>query len=475
MRHTGALIALILAAAAASSPTGRVLAKALADPLIHSTSAGAALFALLFAAASLAALGPRDTRPAPATGQHAGMLFIAALVAGNSANLAGHLAALEVLDLPSRVALYVWNGEENTYSYLFHSHAGKAALTALLRPAAATLGFDVGQAWGDLLPAWVGWTTGGAVLVALGTYLRLLPGVVRRAGGSGWIALLFALATLNAIKTIVDGGLLTYRCVPALFVASALALNDGPDLLRRRAPWLVAAFALLVAVYAIGWRSLAPEGSRESLHSFVLLLASLAVPALGAWQPGGATRPSPRIAATIASVLLALLWARDSAATLRGHLGPLPAGTTALRLDLQSLVSERRAVGGRSALAVYTELGEDPLKPRRVLLLGPDATSPAPRFPLLVIARGTGPNHTVASPPWPVTKGAAASSRPDAQLLVLETRPGPLARAFSVEPLLQQNNYYVLLHGLAAQLRAAGLARFVIVPLRDADDLRALR
>ncbi|MFO1378026.1 MAG: hypothetical protein U1F14_13605 [Steroidobacteraceae bacterium] len=474
LRRTGALIALILAAAAASSPTGRVLAKAIADPLIHSTSAGAALFALLFVAASLAAPGLRDRTGGPPSGRHAGMLFVAALVAGNAANVAGHLAALETLDLPPRVALYVWSGDENTYSYLFHSHAGKAALTALLGPLATPLGFDVGQAWAGLLPAWVGWVTGAALVTALGAYLRLLPGVVARAGGSRWIAVLFALATLNAVKTIVDGGLLTYRCAPALFIAAALALNDGPASLRRRAPGLVAAFIALVAVYAIGWRSLAPEGSRESLHSFVLVIASLAVPALGAWA-SGATRGWRRVAPGIAALLVALFWVRDSAATLHALFTPLPAGATALHFDPRSLASEHRAIGGRSASDVYAALGEDPLKPRHVLLLGPEAVTPAPRFPLLVIARGEGPHRAVAVPPWVVTQGATPSSRSDARLLVLGTTPGPVARAFSVEPFLQQNNYYVLLHGLAAELRAAGLRSFVFVPLRDAADLAALR
>ncbi len=270
-----------------------------------------------------------------------------------------------------------------------------------------------------------------------------------------------------------DGGLLTYRCVPALFVASALALNDGPDLLRRRAPWLVAEFALLVAVYAIGWRSLAPEGSRESLHSFVLLLASLAVPALGAWA-SVASRGWRRVVPGIAMLLVALVWARDSAATLHALFAPLPAGATALHFDPRSLASERRAIGGRSASEAYAALGEDPLKPRHLLLLGPGTVAPAPRFPLVVIARGEGPRRAIAAPPWPVTQGAFPSSRTDARLLVLGTTPGPVARAFSVEPFLQQNNYYVLLHGLAVQLRAAGLQSFVFVPLRDAADLRAL-
>lgn len=59
--------------------------------------------------------------------------------------------------------------------------------------------------------------------------------------------------------------------------------------------------------------------------------------------------------------------------------------------------------------------------------------------------------------------------------VVLSAAPAPLTRAFAVAPFLQQNNDYVLVHGVAAQLRAGGRASFTRVPLRDAADFDARR
>jgi hypothetical protein len=474
-RSAAAIVALLLAAVIAKSAVARVLAKAVLDPLLHSTSAGAAMFALLFIAASLAALAWRSDVPISAATAAVGRLLLAALVVGNVANVAGHLAAMRALHLSPRVAIYSWAGNENTYSYLFHSHAGKEAITRLLQPVANALGLDVGQAWAGLVPAWVGWVCGLSLAAALAAYLYLLPGIARRFNSHPWIRWLFGLAAINAIKTIVDGGLLSYRCLPSLLVIATLALARDAAQLRRHARIIGVAAGLVFLGYFTAWRIVAPVGCDEALRSLVLVILSLGLP-LWAALPFSASNPRLRRSGVIAlGSCLCAMWVVDASTAMSAQFSPLPVGYTALRIDGRDFSVREVAAAGRSAFQVYRGFGEDPLKPARVLLLNRSAATAAVSFPFLVIARTTGVTHTTRAPPWTLAAVTSPSPRVDARLVVLATNSAAMRGAFSVAPALQRNNYYSLLHGLATQLAAGGLENFVVVPLRDRADFASLR
>ncbi len=188
MRSAPAWLVAACAAAAAlvlASPPARIVAKCLADPISHSTSAGGALLLLSFAALSaLACL--RNTQAASWPHERrVGAILVASLILGNVANTLGHIAALGVEGLSPTLPAYFWNGADNTYSYLFHSHAGKAALRALLRPLAGEFALDVGQGWGDELPGWVALSCAlTAAIAAISTSGAVPNSGPRRAGSN---------------------------------------------------------------------------------------------------------------------------------------------------------------------------------------------------------------------------------------------------------------------------------------------------
>jgi hypothetical protein len=486
-RRSAGLVAAGAAAGAlivAISPEARVLAKGLVDPLAHATSGGAALLALAFLAASALAL---RRRAAPVAGPMRGRVaaaFVVLVLAGNALNLAGHGTLLGRLGLPWRVAVYQWNGMENTYSYALHSHAGKAAIGAALAPFAKPLALDVGQGLEGALPAWVGLGCAATLLLSLLAYLWLLPRVVADFDGRIGVGLLFGIASLNAIKAIVDGGLLTYRCLPALLVAGCIALAPRRMALRQYTlAWSVA--ALLLGCFCVaGWLAPGSEGRTEALVATAEFVALLALVAALAW-PGVAPDGSLRmrfgtgrsVLVAIAGVIVIHGYLREAREGVGLLLAPLANDYRAVVFDPQTLATRSVPAGGRRPIDVYREFGDDPLKPRHVFLArggGGGGEGERAAFPIAVLAERSVHGGDVASGAWLLRAAGVRSVRTDLRVVIVDAATPTLQGSFAAEGMLAQNNYYCLLHGLAAQLHGAGLRQFAFVPLRDAADLRAV-
>ncbi|MFO1465982.1 MAG: hypothetical protein U1F35_06020 [Steroidobacteraceae bacterium] len=353
--------------------------------------------------------------------------------------------------------LYQWQGADNTYSYLFHSHAGKAAFTSLLAPLANRLSLDIGQGWGPVVPAWVGLVCGGCLSIALITYGWILPRLARRFVSSRWLLLLAGLATLNAVKGIIDGGLLTYRALPSLLVLAALVTSPDITVLARRAPRWIGYGCLGLLAYALAWTALAPVDAQEPVTAFTDFLALLAIPVLLAWR---ASAPAARVvravhAVRLAALLIAGLFVagqyRDDATQGTGLLWrPLPSDYRAWLIDPRSRQPRELPAAGRRPFDVYRAAGADPLKPRHVMITRTPQAPVQSRFAFAVLVEE------------------------DLRVLSVDAGRAPLEGAFAAEGQLARNNYYCLLHGLSLQLRTAGLANFTLMPLRDRVDLTRL-
>ena len=172
--------------------------------------------------------------------------------------------------------------------------------------------------------------------------------------------------------------------------------------------------------------------------------------------------------ALLADLVLALL------ATPGALLLPLEDGMQATVCDLRTLRCATRDVGGQRALDVYTQAGDDSLKPRRTLIA--PATAPA--------QAGAQTRMTIAVRPLRnAAPGAGAgeliSVLPVRQLghsgnVLVELRSARLPAIFGPTPgVYSARNYHVFLHLAAAQLRAQGLQEFAFSPLRHEAAARA--
>lgn len=468
----GAVCALLVMGVVLASPLAGLLAKSVADPFFHSTSAGAAVALLGLAALSGLALVRTPGVVSDRQVRRAAVLLLAGIVLGNAANLAMHLRLLAAHGLPWSMAVYHWAGETNTYSYVLHAHTGKSALHALLAgwSAPLTQSFDIGAGLAAQVPA--GWAALCAVSLvgAVAAYAWLLPVVVVR--WPGWpMPLLFAFCALNGIKTIADGGPLTYRFAPVLAVLLWLlpaTLRMG--VLARRGGLAAAGAVLLLS----GGVSVALAGPQvdEMLHGLAATLAVLGALAAWAWRPARSSGQGLRGTLLLGCTLgvLASLGA-SLIATPLALLAPLPDGmrATVCRREVSGCV--RSSVAGQRAFDVYRQAGDDPLKPRHTLLsTGPDADRSRLLFAVHPI--DTRPPEALRHHPVSVQPHGAL---PGGSGVLVEALSTTLPTVFDAAPsAFSSANYYVFLHLAAAELRAQGLAAFLLAPLRSESDARAL-
>jgi hypothetical protein len=472
-----AAASMLAAIAVVCSPAARVLAKQLCDPIAHATSGGAALYTLLFIAVTALVMMRRAHAP-DCTASTREFALLGTLLAGNAANTLAHALALRAMGLPITLPVYQWSGADNTYSYLFHSHAGKAALTAGLSVLAGPLTLDIGQGWGVALPSWAAAACGLALAASLALYVNSLRGLAARFGNNVWVTILYALAVLNAAKGVADGGLLSYRVLPSLIVIAALVTTRNCRQMAQRTPaWLAGGGALLGA-YLLLWRSLSPVDASEPFAAFFAYIALLSVPALLAWKPFDTLREQcvrPALHGAVLVVALSVV-AQQYSSDAREGTGllwkPLAQGYRALYVDPGSLATSTWDIGGQRPLDVYLRAGDDPLKPRHVLIIG-RAQAPPAEFALAILggSEGSAARNTLATPPWRLHASGIRTHRDDLRIISLSAATPALAGAFAAAGQLAQNNYYCLLHGLSAQLRAAGLGSFTLAPLRDEADL----
>ena len=330
-----AWVALLAAALIVVSPVTQIVSKLLVDPIAHATSSGAAIVTALFLAASALAMRRSDSESGAGCERLAALLLVGALLLGNAVNLAGHFVIL------------------------------KAALSSLLAPLAPRLALDVGQGLGAMLPLWITFTCLLSLIAAVGAYLWMLPRVAARFDSPPWAAVLFGVAVLNAAKAIIDGGLLSYRSVPALLVVAMFVWPASREQWRRRAlPWSVGSLALLATYVAI-WQRLAPADSHEALQAFVEFLALLALLAALAFR----NFPARRVALAGLSTIVAMAYASSFVLGSGLLLQPLGAGYVAVVVDLPTLAAHTEPAAGRLPIDVYRQWGDDPLKPRHVFIM----------------------------------------------------------------------------------------------------------
>lgn len=474
------VLSVVTLVAVAQSPTVAVLVKWLVDPLFHSTSLGATV--TLCGAAAVAALRLISAAPARADAPllRVGCLLLVVILCGQVANIAGHIAYARAHDIPLSQHFLHWDGTQNTYSYVLHSHAGKAALAALLRGLIAPgAGFDFGQAWGEAIP----WPVAVVCAISIGAAsvlaLWLLPALAQRHGGSPALICIYFFSAVNCIKTIADGGPLTYRFLPcyvALGVIVALtSRTHGRKILRRAVP-LIAITALL---YGLLWWHYARGEGGAAVQSLAITLALICVPAAASLRLRSRSARAGRWLAQAAIIgWLALVYAHDLEFGIGRLLLPLPSDYRATIVDLEQETARVIPAAGRTPLELYLESGDDPFKPRQVYIAREVSAAPyVMTVGLKAYSGHPAARSTVGARSALIELIAARNLDLPQDTALLAVRFDPLRLPFYADEssaTLAQNNYYCRLHLVAAALRHRGLQSFALLPVLDRAGIAAL-
>lgn len=465
--------------AAVSSETLRILLKWLVDPLLHTTSAGgvflvlavtiAASLVLALDARGLAAMRPSSVRLVSA-------VLVAAILVGHGAVLVAQLAYAQEVGMPASLPAYHWSGFDNTYTFLLHSHVGKALLAGFDLEIARLPGlYDTGRALRGAVAPWLVPITLAGVVTGTVAALALLPEIARRHEYRWAFVWVYAFAAVNCLKTIPDGGPLTYRFLPS-FACLALLLiaTDTPHLVRiaRRAflPGLA-----LITVYLVLWRTVSEDDYGSAFVGLVFVVVGIVGPLLASWKPRGAARRRIRSGVlALAVAYVGSVYASEAASGTAMLLHPLPAGYRYAVVDLRgpALLTAGPVPAGTIPAELYRRFGNDPLKPRNVFLWedgsGPQGTMSFGICFLDAVDKSVSP--PVGSPVRIL--GATRSPDPARAIVTLRGEDGAVPPYFADTPsVLTRNNHYVHLHLAAALLRGTGLTEFVMAPLLNARDL----
>lgn len=473
-------ISLALAVAAGQSESLRILLKWLVDPLLHTTSAGSVFLllvagAMVFATLGIDSLGTLTNRLPDA--RVLAVVLVVSVLAGHGAVLAAQLAYARDVGLPLTLAGYHWLGADNTYTFLLHSHVGKTLLAGMDRGIAWLPGvYDTGRALSPRVAGWVAPVAAVALLAGGLAALALLPTIVRRFEYRWAFVWVYAFAVVNCLKTIPDGGPLTYRFLPSLAVMWLLLAARDVDHAMQLARRAVIPAVLLGVAYLSLWRAVSEDDYGSALNGSLFVLVGLVGPLVVSWRPRKAARRRMRAGALAVMTLYA--GAVYTAEATRGTamlLHPLPAGYryTVVDLHLLKVTASDAVPAGTIPADLYRRFGDDPLKPRSVFLWeaesGPQG---AMSLGVSFLEAKEGIDTSPTGSPVRIL-GATRGRDPTRSIVTLRGEDGVVPPYFPDQPsVLSRNNFYVHLHLAAALLRSTGLSEFVMSPLLNVNDLR---
>lgn len=476
-----------------------ICVKWILDPLFHSTSDGGALFLLAGTAAMMCSLAAaRCWKAAWLDRPDAGHVLLGTLVFAHGIGLLALFGYQERLELPWQLDACHWSGDGNTCNALLHSDLGKAGLSTLLQSFTAATGLALiggpGSAYGtgDVLlahvPAMERWTIGLLFVSGLAAALAAAPGIARRHDWHPAAIALFAFAALNCLKTVVDGGALADRLPPSLLMLALMACARDTTHLRTLVRRHGLPAAGLLAAFAWAWTAVARDGWSVAIPGFVTLIVLYGLGLL-CWAFREQARAGVRFAALAVGLgYLGQGYLADAISGIGMLLRPLPAQARIVVVDAEGRVARdaSEAMRGATPLAVYRRFGDDPMKPRRVLIeadppaseaaaaLGDAAAGrPGREFAFALRFINGQPAAAAATPGglYSLLSAVRVTDRTNTAVFLFRTaspRIPPFFSGASTE--LGRNNFYVHLHLVTAALRAQGLDEFVLMPLIDPAD-----
>jgi len=422
--------------------------------LAYSTSNAAALFTLGFALALLVWPGHL------VRAEFWRRTFALSLAAGYGA----HLALLAVLTVRYGLndfdfAIF-WAHGENSFNALTHSHVGKVGLAMLAALSGGAPGYDTGFVFLDEVPHAVSYLLALNFIICIVAAVGWTQAMLRAYAGRPALQWALALAALSAVKSQLDGGLLSGAGLAALGVVGVFLRYPARRVAERF--WRRSGIAYVLTVGGIYLAAAA-----VLLPSMPPLPPLLGPVALYGWLLVTALHGPRRIGAIAFAAYLALHTWTEIETELAPLLKPMPSQASVWHIDAAGMQAESLEVSGFDGLRlfeVYRRLGNDPLKPNSVLIALPGMQGSG-RLEVAIGAESRLPSEGRILPPsagWQFASvGAAAGSRLHLAM-VLNIHGLPPMQAIGTGTVVTRNNFQVYLHWLARRLTGAGWQRYLL-------------
>lgn len=456
----GALLSGLALILVATGSQAGLIAHFLIGKLVYSTSDAATLFFLGYAALALAwsaVSGPPQTVPRALIG-----LLVVCLMVGHATNLAASLHYFQGHGLPLDAHVHHWLGSDNSYTSLMHSHLGKPSLALTANALGLASGrYDTGVALGGSLPGGVTALIGGSFLIGLVAALALFPGLMARLDWHPAAVILYLVTSSLCLKTQLDGGPLSYRVPPSALLLFSLLFTTNRERLQHfwRGPGWKLAF-VLTAAYLLLWMQLSAERPIPSIGGLLFTLGVYGL--LLAWLIG-------RLRWLLAMPLLLYLglniWV-DARLNLLPYLERFGSQhrVAVLQADGGITLPNPALLQGVALRDVYARLGEDPLKPRRVLIWRQHETGSHDLESVVQLIDLAG--RTGKLIPAEGLKLSDIRLVGPGRLSLRVTAPAQLAPILihGEGDVLSRANYYVYLHALNGLLFKAGWHEYIMIP-----------
>lgn len=463
------IVAAILLLLMAKSQPAALIIHFLLGKFLYSTSNGAILFflSLYIVVALIATLWPGQNR----TTKHVHLWALpAVLLAGNLVNIWSFFVYQKQLELPLKTHFYHWLDSQNSFCYLLHNHTGKTALAFLTRFFGLQdkmTAFDTGQVFSAHVAVFIPWLLSGLLILALGLFLFSLPQILNRYQHNVPIFLLYFFSFSGCLKSMVDGGPLTYRFLPSLIVfMSLIAARNREDLLQQWKGRWGAIFLITILPLITLWQYFSPEQGTTALAPFLflcvtfLLLLLLAKP-----KKKFLTSLGVALAASFLLFSIGVEYLIFDAAFFRTidatHQITKVNFSTFTATDVSADCQEMKVY------EAYLQYNNDPLKPKDLFIW--DNSNPGLRSMSLIVKPLEYSGNSGSLPPQklltfqPVEKVNSISGA--LHFAVTATHTMPPIFSSSHASLFSRNNHYCYLHLLGNLFTVSGFKEFIMIPL----------
>lgn len=450
-----AAVLISLAVCVSTSTQYGLIVKFLLGRIAYSTSNAAALLTLGFGLALIVApvsvAGAKFWRRA----------FGLSLAAGYGLHAAFLGAVATRYGLNDFDFAIFWADGANSFNALTHSHVGKVGLAVLADLAGASAsGYDTGTVFRGEVPRVV------SCLLALNFLVCIVAGVAwtkamlathARRPAMQWLV---GLSALCAMKSQLDGGLFSAAAVAALAVLGVFLRFEAARDVERFWRGSGVFYALTVGgIYVLVSAAVLPSmPSLPPLLGSVALFGCLLIDALHGPR---------RLGAIVLAAYLAMLTWVEFETDLAPLLKPLPDEAQVWSIDPAGSAVEPHAgsrFDGLPLFEVYRRLGDDPLKPKSVLIALPGMEGSGRLDVYLGAPGGLAREGRILAPMqgWQFASVAgAAGSR--LHVSMVSNRAGlPPMQALGSGTVVSRNNFQVYLHWLARRLTVAGWQRFYL-------------
>lgn len=441
----------------------------LTGKFLYSTSNGAALFFLSLFMLSAGVIACANKRQITSKSPILSWILVCSLLAGTTINLISFYLYKSNVGLHSTSRFYHWLDGQNSFSFLLHNHTGKTALAFLANLFSLDENlhrFDMGQVFLLHVPTPVTVIVVVFLVLSLLLFLLCLPNLLSRYNYHYGVFLLIFLSFSSCLKSMVDGGFLTYRFLPSLLVLISLVMaKDCHSLLKLWRGFWGLVFFLATVPLIILWQSLAPEQGSSALAPFFFLLATYLTLLLFLvpvnWKRNLA----------ISSLVFYLFCSSTFEYLLFDGmlLNPVTASQQIIKVDYDhfSLENITAKYQGTEIYKVYLAEANDPLKPKNIFIWNPDEAG-IHRMSFIMKGlqysgeTGTLPRQNLLT----FSRLQQLSSDPQTLQTTMTAKAGmPPIFSSRYATLLSRNNHYCYLHLLGNLLTASGIREFILIPL----------